>query len=717
MFFCLKTTYFPFFIVTLPKSRKTASLSITKIILPVKENNYWRSLMICAALITVSVLLIVWAIPRDSRNYFFAEQGKPWKYADFTAPFDFPVYKSEAAINAEKDSLMKDYEPYYKYDKETESRMIRKFRTDFADGIPGLGPEYVNMIVKCLHELYQQGIMPSADYSELRADTAAMIRVVSGKVAGSIPVASVYSTKTAYEQLFREEPLALQRPILQKCDLNDYITNNLYFDRERSEASKSDILSSIALASGVVQKGQKVIGRGEIVTDKTYRIIESYMKENERLQQDSTQNQLVLLGQIMYVAIFMITFTVYIFLFRRDYLEKPRSIAMLYVLTVVFCLLTAIFVRNTFIHVYLLPYAMVPIFIRVFLDSRTAFMAQITMVLICAIMLAHPFEFIVVESVAGLTAICSLREMTQRSQLFKTAIIATAAAMITNLAFDWMRNSSLTQIDYSSYNYLMVNGVTLLFAYPLLYLVEKLFGFTSDITLIELSNSNNDLLRRMSEIAPGTFNHSIQVANLAGEIANKIGANATLVRTGALYHDIGKLSNPIYFTENQTGVDPHDMIDDIKSAQIIISHVTEGQKMADRYNLPKPIRDFISTHHGQGKAKFFYIRYKNEHPNEDVDDLLFTYPGPNPFTREQAILMMADSVEAASRSLSDYTEQNIRDLVNRIIDSQISEGYFRECPITFRDIQYAKTILIEKLKTVYHTRINYPTEKKEAKKE
>ena len=263
----------------------------------------------------------------------------------------------------------------------------------------------------------------------------------------------------------------------------------------------------------------------------------------------------------------------------------------------------------------------------------------------------------------------------------------------------------------------MVNGVTLLFAYPLLYLVEKLFGFTSDITLIELSNSNNDLLRRMSEIAPDTFNHSIQVANLAGEIANKIGANATLVRTGALYHDIGKLSNPIYFTENQTGVDPHDMIDDIKSAQIIISHVTEGQKMADRYNLPKPIRDFISTHHGQGKAKFFYIRYKNEHPNEDVDDLLFTYPGPNPFTREQAILMMADSVEAASRSLSDYTEQNIRDLVNRIIDSQMSEGYFRECPITFRDIQYAKTILIEKLKTVYHTRINYPTEKKEAKKE
>jgi putative nucleotidyltransferase with HDIG domain len=280
-----------------------------------------------------------------------------------------------------------------------------------------------------------------------------------------------------------------------------------------------------------------------------------------------------------------------------------------------------------------------------------------------------------------------------------------------NLSFDWMRTDSLSQIDYSTYNYLIVNGIALLFAYPLLYLIEKTFGFTSDITLIELSNTNNPLLRQMSEIAPGTFNHSIQVANLAGEIANKIGAEAQLVRTGALYHDIGKLANPIYFTENQSGINPHEMLTEIESAQMIISHVTEGQKMADKYNLPKEIRDFISTHHGQGKAKFFYIKYHNEHPDEPVDDLLFTYPGPNPFTREQAILMMADTVEAASRSMNEYTEQAIRDLVNRLIDTQVSEGYFKECPITFRDIQYAKTVLIEKLKTIYHTRISYPSEK------
>ena len=284
---------------------------------------------------------------------------------------------------------------------------------------------------------------------------------------------------------------------------------------------------------------------------------------------------------------------------------------MLYTFIVIFALLTALFVRNTFIHVYILPYAMVPIFIRIFMDSRTAFMTHTTMVLICANMLQHPFEFTVVELVAGLVAITSLRELSKRSQLFRTALIITLACVIVNLAFDWTKATALSQIDYSIYNYLIFNGIALLFAYPLLYLIEKTFGFTSDITLIELSNTNSPLLRRMSEIAPGTFNHSIQVANLAGEIANKIGAKAQLVRTGALYHDIGKLANPIYYTENQSGIDPHEMLTDIESAQIIISHVTEGLRMADKEGLPKVIRDFIATHHGLGKTKFFYIRYKN----------------------------------------------------------------------------------------------------------
>ena len=677
-----------------------------------KDDITWRDVLIRSAIVLISVLIVVWAMPHDNRSYFQVEEGKPWKYADFTAPFDFPIYKSDLAISEERDSAMRYYEPYYSINKETELRMVKKFHTDYADGIPGLPKSFIGIISNRLHSLYQQGIMEQEEYNKLRKDTSQMIRVVSGKEAASVSILEVYSSKTAYEQLFSEDQLSINRPILQKCNLNSYIMPNLIYDRERSETSKNDLLSGIALASGLVQKGQKIVGRGEIVTEKTYRIIESFKRENELRNEDIAHNQISLLGQILYVTILMVCYTLYLTLYRKDYFEKPRSIAMLYTLILFFVLLTALFMRNTLIHVYILPYAMVPIFIRVFMDSRTAFLTHSIMILISAIMLQHPYEFVVIQTIAGLAAITSLRELSQRSQLFKSAIIITLASMITNLAFDWMRADGLAQIDYSTYNYLIANGIALLFAYPLLYLIEKVFGFTSDITLIELSNTNSPLLRQMSEIAPGTFNHSIQVANLAGEIANKIGAKAQLVRTGALYHDIGKLSNPIYYTENQSGIDPHETLTDIESAQIIISHVTEGLKMADKYNLPKVIRDFIATHHGLGKAKFFYIRYHNEHPDEPVDDLLFTYPGPNPFTREQACLMMADTVEAASRSLPDYTEQSIRSLVERLVDTQVAEGYFRECPITFRDIQYAKTVLIEKLKTIYHTRVSYPSEKK-----
>ena len=678
-----------------------------------RENIMWHDILIRALLVIVTVAIVVWFMPHENTNLYHVEEGKPWKYAELTAPFDFPIYKSESIIKHERDSIMKEYEPYYKYNVETERQMVHKFTTDYADGIPDVPDDFISIISNRLHSLYQQGIMESKEYEDLSNDTASMIRIVNNKQASSVSILEVYSAKRAYEQLFMDEALIPLRAALQKCNLNNYIVPNLTYDRVRSETSKNELLASIPLASGLVQKGQKIVDRGEIVTDRTYRIIDSYVKENDRRNQDKTQNQISLIGQILYVSVLMICFTLYLSLYRKDYFENSRNIAMLYAFIIIFALLTALFVRNTFIHVYILPYAMVPIFIRVFMDSRTAFMTHLTMVLICANMLQHPFEFTVVELVAGLVAITSLRELSKRSQLFKTAIVITLSCVIVNLAFDWTKATALNQIDYSIYNYLIVNGIALLFAYPLLYLIEKTFGFTSDITLIELSNTNSPLLRRMSEIAPGTFNHSIQVANLAGEIANKIGAKAQLVRTGALYHDIGKLANPIYYTENQSGIDPHEMLTDIESAQIIISHVTEGLKMADKESLPKVIRDFIATHHGQGKAKFFYIRYKNEHPDEPVDDLLFTYPGPNPFTREHACLMMADSVEAASRSLPDYTEQSIRGLVEKIIDTQVAEGYFRECPITFRDIQYAKTVLIEKLKTIYHTRISYPSEKKE----
>ena len=672
----------------------------------------WRDFLIRAALVIVSVTVIVITLPRDSDVNFKIEQGKPWRYADFTAPFDFPIYKSDAVVKAEQDSILRLYEPYYTYTQDQESKAIRQFTKEYSQGIPDLPSDFISIIANRLHQLYTQGIMNTDDYQKLSRDTSAMIRVVQGKNAVSVPITKVLSTVKAYELLFADPAIASHEEQLKKCNLNDYIVANLIYDQARSETSHRDLLNTVPLATGVVQRGQKIIDRGGIVDEKTYNTLQSYLKESERRHKDDKQLSRTLVGQIIYVGLLMVAFTLFLTIFRNDYFEKIRSMAMIYSFIILFAVLTSLLVSHSLLHVYIIPFAMVPIFIRVFVDSRTAFMAHLTLVLICACILQHPLEFVAVELMAGLVAIFTLRELSSRSQLFWTAIIVTAVATATNLSLELMRANNMTAIDFGDYNYLLLSGIMLFCSYPLLYIIEKAFGFTSNITLIELSDMNKDLLRRMSEVAPGTFQHSIQVGNLAAEIANKIGAKSQLVRTGALYHDIGKIMKPIYFTENQSGYNPHDGLTYVESAQMIVSHVTEGVKLADKYNLPNVIRDFISTHHGQGKAKYFYVKQKNEFPEEPVDDLLFTYPGPNPTTKEQAILMMADSVEAASRSLSEYTEKNIRELVDHIIDAQVSEGYFRDCPITFRDVQYAKTVLIEKLKTTYHTRISYPELKK-----
>jgi putative nucleotidyltransferase with HDIG domain len=314
-----------------------------------------------------------------------------------------------------------------------------------------------------------------------------------------------------------------------------------------------------------------------------------------------------------------------------------------------------------------------------------------------------------VQLTGGFAAIYSLKELSQRSQIFRTALVTIVTYIAVYFAYELVVENNLDMINLRSYYYFIINGILLLFAYPLLFILEKTFGFTSNVTLVELSNINSDLLKRMSETVPGTFQHSMQVANLAAEAANRIGAKSQLVRTGALYHDIGKMENPAFFTENQSGgLNPHKSLSYEQSAQVVISHVTDGLKLAEKHNLPAVIKDFISTHHGRGKTKFFYISWKNEHPGEEPDEALFTYPGPNPFTKETAILMMADSVEAASRSLSEYTEESIGQLVDKIIDSQVDEGYFKECPITFKDIAVVKSVFKEKLKIIYHTRVKYP---------
>ena len=675
-----------------------------------QEENIWHSLAIRAGLVFLTSFIIIWLLPRNEAKQYAYEIGEPWHYGTLIAKFDFPVYKTDETVQRERDSLLHSFQPYYNYDNSVESVQTAKLRVELTKA-GTLPPGFAQALIEKLHQLYQTGIMGTPQYNSFNNDTTSQIRVVFGKDAESRKVSLIYSTMTAYELLLDDSYLSKERLLMQRLNMNDYIMPNLILDRNRTETARNDLLSGISPASGMVMAGQKIIGQGDMVDDYNYRVLNSMEKEIDRRQVGKSQITRHFVGNIIYVISFMLLFTLYLTLFRRDYFSKPRCVAMLYTFIALFPLCVSLMMEHSYFSfsVYVLPFAMGPIFVRIFMDSRTAFVTHLITVLISACALRYQFDFIIIQTIAGLIAIYSLREVSTRSQIFRTALWVFVATCAMYFALKLMESNGDMRFGRSMYYHFLINGVLLLLAYPLMFVVEKTFGFVSVLTLIELSDTNKGLLRKLSEIAPGTFQHSITVGNLASEIANKIGAKATLARTGALYHDIGKIKNPAFFTENQQGgMNPHDNLTEKESARIIIAHVTDGVKLAEEYNLPVVIRDFILTHHGCGMSKYFYIKYQNDHPNEVVDKSPFTYPGPNPSTREQAILMMADSCEAASHSLKEYTEESIAKLVNQLVDQQVKDGLFSECKITFYDIAVAKQVLIERLKAIYHTRIQYP---------
>ncbi len=662
-----------------------------------------------------TVGVIVYFLPRDGKFNYQFDIDKPWKYGQLMATFDFPIYKADEVVKREQDSILSSFQPYFQLDKEVEKKVLAKLKTDYQSHLRELLPstDYVRFLERTLSEIYRAGIVSTEELDKLHKDSISSIMVINDKMASHQPTEKVYSVKDAYHYILTADSSRYRPEVLRQCSLNEYLFPNLTYDEQRTETAREEILNDYSWANGIVLSGQKIIDRGEIVNQETYSILESLRKESIKRSESIGQKRLMLVGQILFTGIFMLCFMLYLELFRKDYYKRKGSLSLLFASITFYCVLTAIMVSNNIFNVYIIPYAMLPVIIRIFLDSRTAFTAQAITILICSICLRYPHEFILLQLSAGLVAILSLRELSQRSQLFRTAILVILTYVAVYFAFELITENDLSKFNGSMYTYFIINGILLLFAYPLLFLVEKTFGFTSNVTLVELSNINNSLLRRMSETVPGTFQHSMQMANLAAEAANRIGAKSQLVRTGALYHDIGKMENPVFFTENQSGnVNPHKNLSYEQSAQTIISHVTDGLKLAEKHNLPKAVKDFITTHHGRGKTKYFYISWKNEHRGEEPDEEVFTYPGPNPFTKEQAILMMADSVEAASRSLPEYTEESIGNLVEKIIDSQVAEGFFKQCPITFKDIDVVKTVFKEKLKTIYHTRISYPELKK-----
>lgn len=662
-----------------------------------------------------AIVIIVYFLPREQNYTYQFELNHPWRYGQLIASFDFPIYKDEATVKQEQDSVLKQFHPYFYKEDHIGDEQLAKLKKDYTEGSLKQRLKensYYNHVLQALRKIYNQGIISANELKQLHADSIHSIMMVENNLAHTVATTSLLTEKEAYEKLIYADTARYKLHILQQCDLHDYLVPNITYDKEKSDAARTELLASIPWSSGMVINGTKIIDRGEIIDQRTYEILQSLSKELNKRSETLTQKRLTLAGQILFVVVFITCFILYLDLFRRDYYDRNRTILLLAGLLVIFPVITSLMVTYNIFNVYIIPFAMLPIIVRVFMDSRTAFTMHVMMLLLCSISLRYPYEFILVQFIGGLVGIYSLRELSQRSQLLRAALLTTLSMMLIYFAYELIHTDDLTKLDTSMYISLAINGILLLFTYPLLFMLEKAFGFTSNVTLVELSNINTTLLRKMSEIAPGTFQHSLQVANLAADAARATGANSQLVRTGALYHDIGKIENPVFFTENQSGVNPHTALEFAESAHIIINHVTDGLRLADKHNLPKVIRNFICSHHGVGMTKYFYISEQNAHPDAEVDKTLFTYPGPNPATQEEAILMMADAVEAASRSLPEYTEESISNLVDKLIDGQVAEGAFRQCPITFRDIETIKGVFKEKLKTVYHTRISYPELKK-----
>ena len=672
-----------------------------------------RSFLTVACTLLVSVVTLIYFLPRESKFGYVYELNKPWHYPQLIASYDFVIYKTDDEVKRERDSVVRQFVPYYRVDSLVAEKQIAALRKDFYAGkFRGIPVYYLPRLVENLRQIYARGILDVSDYEGSLKGDSHVLRLIRGQEATTGEVENFFTIRTAYDYLLNRDKGALSQESLRGCNLNDYLAVNVKNDTAKNRLELQSELSQVSDNIGMVQSGQLVIDRGQIVNAEHVRILNSLKKESEQRMDPSRGYWFIFAGQVIFVILLISLLFTYLKLFRRDYFSSPHSVLLLFSFVTVFPVITYLMMAHHFYSVYLVPYALIPIFVRIFMDSRTSFMAVVTSSLLSALSLHSPFEFVLWQIVTGATVIYSLRELTERSQLLRTVLAVVVVGLVISIGYDLSQGLNGDAFDRSRIVYMIIGGILLLFAYPLMYFVEKLFGFTSSVTLVELTNTNNPILRKMSKVAQGTFNHSMQVSNLAAEVADKIGAKAQLARTGALYHDIGKVLNPAFFTENQSGVNPHDTISEERSAQIIINHVTDGLRLAEKYHLPQVIKEFIRTHHGTGLVKYFYIQYCNKHVGEPVDEEAFRYPGPNPQTREQAVVMMCDSVEAASRSLKEYTEESITQLVNRIVDSQLAEGHFKECPITFRDIADAKRTLIDSLKTIYHTRISYPEIKK-----
>jgi len=599
------------------------------------------------ALIAATVLLVI-ALPRESKVAYEYKVGTPWKYAPLIAPFNFPVSKSDEEIKVEWDSASRAFQPFFNYDASVGDTQIARFRSDFMSGkFNDASPRILSHIVKGLQRVYAAGVLSPEDMMDLLNHGTQSIRQIEGQEAKSVSLAGLFSTKTAYEDIMNADSAHFDRSALAAYNLSDYIVQNYTLDEEKTNVARQDMEKKYHGRQGT-RADRTAHHRPRRNRDRRARSHPRLVCAREqcppRLRREEWRQAG---GQALFIFLVLTLLLIYLLIYRPQYLGKMNTGLLLLVLVLIFPILAYLNVRHGVVSVFVIPFAMVPLFVQIFYDSFTAVITMLVSLLLASLGIQGPYEFLLLEIFMGLMVIYEIKDLSERAQLFRVALHAFVAVALLQFAYDTAQGTAFLEINPARYTYLAIACVLLLFAYPLMYVVEKMFGLTSNVTLIELSNTNRPLLQKLAKVARGTFSHSMQVATLAAEVAEKIGGQAQLVRTGALYHDIGKMENPAFFTENQTGVNPHDELQardglsaEELSAKIIISHVTDGLALADKYHLPRVVRDFIATHHGRSHTGFFYIKWQNNHPGQTPPEDAFTYPGPNPSTKEQAILMM-----------------------------------------------------------------------------
>ena len=680
------------------------------------------SLNIRYVVYAISLILLVAAIyfllPKEDNFDRYFEIGKPWTYETVMAPKDFAIYKSDVELEKERAEALKYLEPYLLNTKlanssdKSQGSLTLDSHLFIDDKGVTLSNRHKNWVIDRLNEVYAVGVMSLQDKQELeRLGVEKAIVLAGNSVIGKVLLSDILTPKTAYDYILLKagEVAWIDDNLLRTANIAEYIEPNVIIDRVKTDQAIQIIFDGVMLTSGMVQKGEKVIDKGEVVTEETYQILKSLQRAVDGEEEFQANNDVWrVIGNISLIVGLLVLLMAYFVLFRPKVLESIRATEFMLLMVLGMLGLLALVTQYLKLNEYIVPFAMLPLVVRVFFDSRTALYVHIIAVLLAGQMVPDATEFIFLQILVGMVAVSSLKDMNSRGQLVKSALLIFIVYAVSFIAMELARGVDVESVDWSMLFVFALNSVALLFAYGLIFIIEKVFGFLSEVTLVELSNINSPLLMEFSEKCPGTFQHVLQVSNLAVEVAKKIGANALLVRTGALYHDLGKMVNPMYYTENQTGINPLNELPYEEAAQVIISHVQEGVKIAEKHNLPYQIIEFIMMHHGCSKVKYFYNSFKNKYPDKEIDESKFTYPGPFPSTKETAILMMSDAVEAASRSLKSYDEESIRKLVEGVVNGQIADGQFKNSPIAFKDVEVAKCVFVEKLQNIYHTRIQYP---------